>query len=566
MRVFCWNIRGLNSHSRQSMVRSWVASNNLLVGSFLETHVSEANASAVLASVLPDQMILCSIKLPSVSRSFAIAFVYGKNTTLERRVLWEDISSLASSTPLNTTPCPLLGDFNQIANSAEHFFVIQSSLPLSGMEDLQNCLRDNEYFSFLSSHPTFLSSISTAWADQILVGSSMFSLGERLKSAKKCCKRLNRIGFGNIQQRTKEALESLEIIQTDLLSSPSDSLFREEHVARKKWNFFAAALESFYRQKSRIKWLKDGDANTRFFHRVVLAHQARNLISYLRGPSNERLYSVEKIQTLQPFRCDADLAAKLVAIPTEFFWEAWPVVKDNTLKAFRDFFRNGHLLPKFNATAITLIPKVPGADHLSKFRPVAYCNTVYKIITRLLSKQLQLFISDAVQDSRYLQKRVWIGKNRQKTALMLDGGDFERNRSMAARFNLTHGALPVRYLGVPLMAPKMRRQDYQPLIDRINNRFSSWTARHLSYAGRLQLLKSVIYSNISFWTSIFILPNQCLLKLEQMCCAFLWKGAPDSPRGAKISWDVVCSSKDCGGLGLRRLSSWNKVLALKLIW
>lgn len=53
MRVFCWNIRGLNSHGRKSMVRSWIASNNLLVGSFLETHVFEANASAVLASVLP---------------------------------------------------------------------------------------------------------------------------------------------------------------------------------------------------------------------------------------------------------------------------------------------------------------------------------------------------------------------------------------------------------------------------------------------------------------------------------------------------------------------------------
>ncbi|CAL9240343.1 unnamed protein product, partial [Arabidopsis halleri] len=159
-----------------------------------------------------------------------------------------------------------------------------------------------------------------------------------------------------------------------------------------------------------------------------------------------------------------------------------------------------------------------------------------------------------------------LGINRHKTALLIDGGDFFSVRDLALKFGVTHGSLPVRYLGLPLMAQKMRKQDYQPLIDRLLHRFSSWTARHLSFAGRLQLLKSVIYSTINFWTSVFILPSQCLLKLEQMCNAFLWKGAPNSARGAKISWEIVCSTKECGGLGLRRLSSWNNVLGLKLIW
>jgi len=112
----------------------------------------------------------------------------------------------------------------------------------------------------------------------------------------------------------------------------------------------------------------------------------------------------------------------------------------------------------------------------------------------------------------------------------------------------------------------MKPHDYQPLLDKIFYRFTSWTARHLSFAGRLQLLKLVIYSSINFWASFFILPNKCLLKLEQMCNAFLWKGAPNSSRGAKIAWDIVCSEKSCGGLGLRRLTTWNTVLGLKLIW
>ncbi|KAL9858931.1 putative Endonuclease/exonuclease/phosphatase superfamily [Arabidopsis thaliana] len=116
-----------------------------------------------------------------------------------------------------------------------------------------------KYFSFLSRHPDFISSILAAWQKEKAVGSFMFSLGELLKEAKKACRDLNRRGFSNIQQRTKESLSSLEDIQAQLMSNPSDFLFRAEHVARKNWNFFASSLESFYKQKSRIKWLKEGD-------------------------------------------------------------------------------------------------------------------------------------------------------------------------------------------------------------------------------------------------------------------------------------------------------------------
>ncbi|XP_048619881.1 uncharacterized protein LOC125590370 [Brassica napus] len=51
-----------------------------------------------------------------------------------------------------------------------------------------------------------------------------------------------------------------------------------------------------------------------------------------------------------------------------------------------------------------------------------------------------------------------------------------------------------------------------------------------------------------------------------MCNVFLWNGARNSAMGAKIAWDSVCTPKEAGGLGLKRLEDWNKVLGLKLIW
>lgn len=54
--------------------------------------------------------------------------------------------------------------------------------------------------------------------------------------------------------------------------------------------------------------------------------------------------------------------------------------------------------------------------------------------------------------------------------------------------------------------------------------------------------------------------------LEQMSNAFLWRGAQTTASGAKVSWVSVCTPREEGGLGLRRLEEWNQVLGLKLIW
>uniref|UniRef100_A0A2N9FNM3 Reverse transcriptase domain-containing protein n=1 Tax=Fagus sylvatica TaxID=28930 RepID=A0A2N9FNM3_FAGSY len=50
------------------------------------------------------------------------------------------------------------------------------------------------------------------------------------------------------------------------------------------------------------------------------------------------------------------------------------------------------------------------------------------------------------------------------------------------------GNLPVRYLGMPLISGKLTYKDCQPLIDKIVGRIHTWSAKHLSFAGRLQIV------------------------------------------------------------------------------
>ena len=47
------------------------------------------------------------------------------------------------------------------------------------------------------------------------------------------------------------------------------------------------------------------------------------------------------------------------------------------------------LLPAFNATFITPIPKGEGADSLDKFRSIILCNVIYKITTKVIANHLK---------------------------------------------------------------------------------------------------------------------------------------------------------------------------------
>lgn len=96
------------------------------------------------------------------------------------------------------------------------------------------------------------------------------------------------------------------------------------------------------------------------------------------------------------------------------------------------------------------------------------------------------------------------------------------------------GSLPFRYLGVPLRSKKLSVGQRQPLLDKMLGRVTSWTTKFLSYAGRLQLIKSVLTAIQSFWAQISPLPKAVLYKIETICRRFLWTGEADTRR--KLRW------------------------------
>jgi hypothetical protein len=73
----------------------------------------------------------------------------------------------------------------------------------------------------------------------------------------------------------------------------------------------------------------------------------------------------------------------------EFFKAYWEVVKHDIYRVVEDSRRSTSILKALNATMITLIQKENEARTLNHYRPIALCNVVYKIISKVIANRLK---------------------------------------------------------------------------------------------------------------------------------------------------------------------------------
>lgn len=104
--------------------------------------------------------------------------------------------------------------------------------------------------------------------------------------------------------------------------------------------------------------------------------------------------------------------------------------------------------------------------------------------------------------------------------------------------------LPVCYFGAPLISTRLMHMDCKLLIEWVKQKIGDWKIKSLSYAGRIQLILSVISSMQVYWSSMFILPTTIIKETETLTRGFLWCQGEMKRRKAKVRWDHVCLPKD----------------------
>lgn len=137
---------------------------------------------------------------------------------------------------------------------------------------------------------------------------------------------------------------------------------------------------------------------------------------------------------------------------------------------------------------------------------------------------------------------------------------------LAADLGCRTASLPFAYLGMPLGSNFKKKKVRDLVIDRMRKRLAGWKARYLSKGGRVTQIKASLASIPIYYLSLFVMPSSVCKVLEQIQRDFLWRRNKEVGGLHLVAWDRVCTPKERGEIGIRRLQDMNQALLYKWLW
>ncbi|VFQ72518.1 unnamed protein product [Cuscuta campestris] len=292
-------------------------------------------------------------------------------------------------------------------------------------------------FRFLDlwvSHHTLESTIKSFWENNKTYN-GMKGLGRKLKNLKAILTKWSRDDFGNIFHQLKEAESRASRAQDHFEANQNPESLVEFNKSNAELLLLSKRETDFWRQKSCIRWLKEGDASTKFFHNVVKNRRQKLRISSLKDDhgrtieeaSNIALHAIDyytNIYSDEPVSIDPQLLSyipniingednlMLCAVPQEeeirgaiwdlnshsapgpdgyngtFFKTYWHIIHDEVTRATQEFFLGLPIPKSYGATLLTLIPKVDNPKSLGDYRPISLSTFLSKVNTKILANRL----------------------------------------------------------------------------------------------------------------------------------------------------------------------------------
>lgn len=95
----------------------------------------------------------------------------------------------------------------------------------------------------------------------------------KIKNVRRALKEWNYNHFGNCHQKAIALKEKIASLQHAIQSSDNISL---EYHLQVELDECIKRIEIHCKQKAKIKWLTDGDGNTKFFHLTIIIHARNN--------------------------------------------------------------------------------------------------------------------------------------------------------------------------------------------------------------------------------------------------------------------------------------------------
>ncbi|GAU12283.1 hypothetical protein TSUD_141910 [Trifolium subterraneum] len=502
-------------------------------------------------------------------------------------------------------------------------------------------------------HPDYSDIVKVAWGKTAgdFIGSLQQVQHDSIIFNKEC--------FGNIRKRKAHLERRLKGIQNALERVDSARLIYLQRDLQQAYDLILRQEEIHWYQKAIEDWIKLGDRNTKFFHTKTVIRRKRNKIHGLHLPNglwctDDDLLRGEAHNYFKKLFCSSSPSAlngindgphsptlneeacrSLTSQITKeevaqalnqmhpfkapgpdrfqgiFFKQYWHIIGDDVVRLISTVFETGGFPPSLSETLIALIPKMDCPNNFKEFRPISLCNTVYKLITKIMVNRLRPFLNQIIgpYQSSFLPGRgttdnpvrlsrngpplshlffaddvLLFAKATKSQALNIastlksfaDYSGLQVNVSKSKVFfssNIRRGKISSivtstginrtlsleKYLGFPMMHGRLQRRDFEFLEEKISKSLASWKHNLLNKAGRMTLVKSVLNSIPNYYMQIAWLPQSTCDFIDRMARNFLWKGSSDTGMHL-VGWDKITKPKKLGGLGIRKAREANTSL------
>ncbi|XP_015169026.1 uncharacterized protein [Solanum tuberosum] len=154
-----------------------------------------------------------------------------------------------------------------------------------------------KYFKFLNAwtdHPQFLEVMGKIWSFECQ-GNPMWILHQKLKRTGSLLSTWSKDTYGDIFEVPKRLEQEINNLELALQNNNSPSIRASLSKKKVEYVFYLKTQANILRQKSRVRWLVDGDTNTSYFHKTITDKRRRIGINKIMDEDHEWVEGNEKV-------------------------------------------------------------------------------------------------------------------------------------------------------------------------------------------------------------------------------------------------------------------------------
>jgi len=308
-------------------------------------------------------------------------------------------------------------------------------------------MRRFHFESFWPKMPGYQEAVVRGWTCAASTTDPLRRLDELFRNLKRELQSWAASRIGNIRD---QLLMARSIILRLDQAAERRALSDSEHQLRKDLKLKVLGLASLERtmarQRARVRFLADGDTNTKYFHMLARGRKRRNGISRLRNASGDACSSHEQMEAaiLDHFRSvfgqdgaggftmdfqaigipSLDLSALDLPFSEEevevavrdmpsdrapgpdgftglFYKSSWSHIKVDVLAAINAvIFGDSRAFNRLNNALIVLLPKMPDAAVPGDYRPISMIHSFVKLVSKLLASRLAPLLKNLISPNQ----------------------------------------------------------------------------------------------------------------------------------------------------------------------